>query len=478
MSKPRVLLVTLAIGEKYLSIYNTLFRPSHAAYAARHGYDFQVVIDFLSQQHTHQSTISFHKILVASKNLSYDYVIFIDADILIHPHAPPIHTAHDFGDNIGIVDEYSQPTPQQRIEIQNRMGWETSATEYYALCGFSLTTPYVLNTGVLVIQPKKHAPLLETIFSTYVTRSIGHPRGFHFEQSAIGYELQIQKMYTILPNAWNLVWGLWKEKGNTLEQVYHRLSYFLHFAGNIDFDKIPELLLTSPPPPPPRRSPSPPHHTSGGKFISEITGAVAAARNREIHILGVDTPVDRSSSKVVDFIKLDKIEGAEILAKQGATRIIQDHTPVIFFERNHTVADEAVTQARTRLEDLPMIAGRYHIPAVSLPDDNFVLIPRVTSDFAAGRALQSGSWRLSSGGSGDIQVASMSTVGGGFWFVSEGKYKSGIFALSGTVVIGFFVTIGEIWYGTVTNQGTKITWNNQTEWERTTAASELPLSAR
>ena len=40
------------------------------------------------------------------------------------------------------------------------MGWETSATEYYKLCGLDINTYMVFNSGVLVMQPKLHNAFL------------------------------------------------------------------------------------------------------------------------------------------------------------------------------------------------------------------------------------------------------------------------------------------------------------------------------
>jgi len=97
-------------------------------------------------------SLYYQKMLVSDEN--YDYVVFIDSDILINITAPAIHESVVFGNNIGIVDEYSQPTREVRLKIQRMMGWETSARDYYALCGFDLGTNKVLNSGVLVIQPK------------------------------------------------------------------------------------------------------------------------------------------------------------------------------------------------------------------------------------------------------------------------------------------------------------------------------------
>ena len=76
----KVLLVTIAIGPHYLKEYELLFKESQENYAAKHGYDFKVITDFLDKDNIYNSTISFNKILVCSQEWSkdYDFIIFID----------------------------------------------------------------------------------------------------------------------------------------------------------------------------------------------------------------------------------------------------------------------------------------------------------------------------------------------------------------------------------------------------------------
>lgn len=238
-SGKKVLLVAIAIGQQYVQQYNQVFRHSHEAYAKKHKYDFKVIDHFIDA--THQSSpmsLFYQKMLVSDEN--YDFVVFIDSDILINICAPAIHLSEGFGDNIGIVDEYSQPTPELRLKIQKMMGWETSAIDYYKLCGLELNTKLVLNSGVLVIQPKKHKDLLESVYKTYLPRSITHSRGPHYEQTSLGYELQIQRKYTLLDNRWNAIWALHKMTGIQLDDFF-RNNYFIHFAGNTDIHMAPNL---------------------------------------------------------------------------------------------------------------------------------------------------------------------------------------------------------------------------------------------
>jgi len=227
-----VCLVTIAVGEKYLDEYNRIFRPSQENYAKKHGYDFRIVTDYLGPVRE-PSTISLNKILVCSQDwsLNYDFIVFVDADILINPEAPPIHSCMEFGDNIGIVDEFTQPSFQRRVEFNRRMNWHLNPSIYYRSSGFVVQTDKMLNTGVIVMQPSKHGKFLKEIYDKYIQQSVNHSRHFHFEQSAIGYELHVNNLFVILPNTWNSVVILYQYEPEFTLESFSKTVNFLHFAG-------------------------------------------------------------------------------------------------------------------------------------------------------------------------------------------------------------------------------------------------------
>jgi hypothetical protein len=245
---PKILLVTVCIGEHYIQQYNKLFKKFHENYAKKCGYDFHVITDYIENP-KHPSVISFNKILVCNYNwnVEYDYIIFIDADIIINNNSPPIHNYYDFGDKIGVVNQ-SQPNLEARILGQIHKGYEVTAKEYYKLkSNHDIETDHIINTGVLVIQPKKHKAFLENIFNKYSNQQINNPVGFHFEQSAIGYELQINNMFFYMDMKWNALWAnnkyyfnVMKNNNLTLQKFYDE-NYFVHLAGNCDFHLIPTL---------------------------------------------------------------------------------------------------------------------------------------------------------------------------------------------------------------------------------------------
>lgn len=244
----KVLLVTIAVGEKYLRLYERLFKSSHELYAKKNGYDFKVITDFLDKEIPRIETLSLSKLLLGSQewSLEYDFIVYVDADIFINPNSPPIHSVIDYNDKIGMVNEYSQPTKEKRLEIQRSKGWETSAKEYYNLCGLTLETEIVFNGGLLVFQPKFHGEFLRFVYTSFVKTCLVHPRGWHYEQSAVSYSLQVQKNYIVLDNRFNAIWSLEKYSKELehqpfdLEAFFHN-NYFIHFAGNVDYDKVETL---------------------------------------------------------------------------------------------------------------------------------------------------------------------------------------------------------------------------------------------
>ena len=209
----------ICIGDRYLKDFEATFKPSVVSYAQRHGYDLKIFNHFLDTRHTHSDTISFQKCLVAENMMEYDVVLVMDADIWLSDSAP---TLPDCGDRIGIVNEAAQFEP----ELYNRIGFADQPTHYYKLSGFELETDKILNTGFFICSPKLHATFLRGVYDTYIEKSRGHSRGFHYEQSCIGYELQRNNLFTLIPNTWNSMYLFYSVLG-----MPHPKVYGMHFAG-------------------------------------------------------------------------------------------------------------------------------------------------------------------------------------------------------------------------------------------------------
>lgn len=238
-------LVTIAIGDSYLKEYNTIFRNSHEHYAKKCNYDFKVISDYIRPPR-HTSLISFNKSLVCETNweTEYDFIIFVDSDIIINENSPKLHNYYDFGDKIGVVNQ-SQPNLEARLQTQIHKGFEVTASDYYKLkSGHTIETEHIINTGVLVIQPKKHREFFNNIFETYSLNQINNPFGFHYEQSVIGFEIQKNNLHYFMEMKWNALWGNNKYYFNKIKreelslQKFYNDNFFIHLAGRTDFDKI------------------------------------------------------------------------------------------------------------------------------------------------------------------------------------------------------------------------------------------------
>jgi hypothetical protein len=243
----KVILVTIAIGDKYIEEYKNLFYESQKNYALKHNYDFKVITDFLDKEEEDKliCNICMNKFLLCSQPWSsdYDFIVYVDADILININSPPIHNYIDYENYIGVVDEYSQPTKERRAKVQSKMGWVVTATEYYELSGFDIKTDICFNGGMQVLQPKIHREFLENVYDKYIKKSKNHHRGFHFEQSCLGYELQKANLYKLLDNKFNAIWVVAKidNMENISMNQYFKENYFIHFAAHVDYDKVKEI---------------------------------------------------------------------------------------------------------------------------------------------------------------------------------------------------------------------------------------------
>lgn len=239
------LLVTVVIGALYQRRYKALFYENHKAFARKCGYDIYVVTDFLDRQHPFSCFISLQKSLVCSQAFSAPYkkVIYVDADILFNlQNATPIDLSVE-NEKIYIADEFTQPSPNIRSEIQRLNNWERTATEYYALAGLDFETDSLLNTGFMVFCPDLHKNILEDTYSEAVRNGFNHPRGFHFEQAMLGYAFQKNNCWQVLPNEWNAIWMLQKAAPNNSINLsdFFAQNKAVHFAGNCDIHLIPKL---------------------------------------------------------------------------------------------------------------------------------------------------------------------------------------------------------------------------------------------
>lgn len=242
-------LVTICIGDKYLQEYNKLFRPSQEKYAKKCGYDFKVITEYIDGPiHPHMITMQKWLVCDYNWNTEYDFIIFIDADIIINENTPTIHNEYEFGNKIGLVNQ-SQPSLQARLLCQKHKGYEVTANDYYKkYVGVDFkNVEHIINSGVLVLQPKYHKTILRSLYNIYKTNRINNQ--WHYEQATLGYEIQKNNMHYFMNMKWNALWANNKYYFNTIRkqsltlQEFYNNNYFIHHAGKCDFNIIPSLIM-------------------------------------------------------------------------------------------------------------------------------------------------------------------------------------------------------------------------------------------
>ncbi|MCW5718038.1 MAG: hypothetical protein KIS68_09445 [Bauldia sp.] len=247
-------IATVAIGENHRSAYAAVFRPSVERYAMRHGHDLVVFEDSLSREPDRRDLAMFEKLRVPfdERVAGFDRVMVLDVDVIVSARAPPLDSL-DLRGRIGIVDEWCQPSEAGHRAFQELNGLPVSASDYHALAGFTIDTGRVLNSGMFVFSPAQHGPLFRELVAVHAEAHRNHPRGPHYEQSMLSYELQRRGLAELVPTAWNCLWPLHRrsprwgppDPGLGAAERWADLrhfrgvvdaNFFVHMAGGLDHD--------------------------------------------------------------------------------------------------------------------------------------------------------------------------------------------------------------------------------------------------
>jgi hypothetical protein len=263
-------IVTLTIGKAYASQFTSLCISNWSLYAKKHNLDLRIIEDSLDREPRAQKrSPAWQKLLILSQewSSSYDFIIWIDSDVLINTSRAPNILEFAEESRVGIVDSMAFPTKEmyrfqlaEQYELfakeRRRFFYNLDASDYYRNRGIKPTkySTHVLQTGVFVASPKVHRNLFESIYFNYED-SLG-PEG-NYEMPAFSFELLENKIWHFLPPEYNLIvrdfLSLFYPAANLsdsslvnrlLEKLSLRdsilelaldrcfnLSYFTHFAG-------------------------------------------------------------------------------------------------------------------------------------------------------------------------------------------------------------------------------------------------------
>ncbi len=189
-------IVTMAIGQKYLTTWKKVCEPNWRKYAAVHGYDLICIDKPLDDSERARARHpSWQKCLILSQEFAnhYERIVWVDADILINTNSAPCVSEGVPLDKVGVVEVWSEPYPEWYQECLRRMyefwGFRAiinyNAHEYYTKYGWPSSFDKVAQNGVMVLSPLHHRQLLERNYYDYEDRG----SEWNAEMRPFSYEL-------------------------------------------------------------------------------------------------------------------------------------------------------------------------------------------------------------------------------------------------------------------------------------------------
>jgi hypothetical protein len=166
-------IVTLVVGEHYRRNFARHSYGNWKAYCDRHGLDLLVAdtLPDLSPRGLSRSA-AWQKCLVmaAEPSRSYEQVVWIDSDVIINTAKAPNIFESVGGHEIGAVEDYAYPTREayrarlqalyQRWRAQSIPFVDNLTPELFMENWGLPPMSRVAQTGVLVVSPELHGPLL------------------------------------------------------------------------------------------------------------------------------------------------------------------------------------------------------------------------------------------------------------------------------------------------------------------------------
>jgi hypothetical protein len=206
--------VTITVGEA-VPKYEKHFIPSIKAYADTWNFDFIQIKQLLK---TPPELYSKHRILSEKLLIleypwaeHYEYIIFIDADIIInYEKAPNILDGLEDG-KIGVVDEFGFLGLHEYVIPKWNLvapGSPSTPHAYYTAYNFPKVHSRVFNSGVVVYQPKHHKEFMKYVYDTYIDRILAGAYN-DGDQAPLNYEANSRDIVQYIDQRWNRIWGFY-----------------------------------------------------------------------------------------------------------------------------------------------------------------------------------------------------------------------------------------------------------------------------
>ena len=195
-------IVTLAIGKRYVDMFDDLCRKEWQKYCEKYGFDLIVIKEPLDRSERAQKrSPSWQKLLICSQEWSKNYsqIVWIDSDTLINLKNAPNICLNAPIEKVSAVEAWSIPTRHMHdIGLKRLYAWyDEQGVKYvdnllpelfYKNRGINLEFKIdsVVHAGVFVCSPAHHRQLFEHIYNSYEDE---HGSEWNYEMPAMSYEV-------------------------------------------------------------------------------------------------------------------------------------------------------------------------------------------------------------------------------------------------------------------------------------------------
>lgn len=255
-------LVTIAIGEPYLSEWESFALPSWVRYSEIHGLGILAITeDLIDIKHKHWKKPQWQKLLIGEKVITnfpkVGNLCYLDTDILLNPFAPNIFDYYN-GKSYGLVSiiknlPMSLDLVNRQYSFLRNQFYSSSypldsavfmsAEDQYKFSGLKPLDDLCC-TGLILFNPKVSAAEMKNWFYKYDPNYLSITGG---EQVHINWEMLNTNNVQWLPYQFQAIWVyemawkypfLYNKRDNTSEIIRNCIeaslfsNYFLHFAGS------------------------------------------------------------------------------------------------------------------------------------------------------------------------------------------------------------------------------------------------------
>jgi len=213
-------IVTMTLGDSVFQRWKDICEENWRDYGLKHDIDIVVLDRALDESPRAKSrSPAWQKCLILehAEVLHYERVAWFDADIFFNVEDAPDIFGDCPSDKVGGVNSFADPTPwenrlaldrfrdlmDRRPEGSSLLRYETPEDIYRAFGDPVRPVSLMLNTGVLVLSPKRHRDIMRRVYDAYEDRGAS----LYYENVPLSYELVANDLVHLLDPRFNHLWS-------------------------------------------------------------------------------------------------------------------------------------------------------------------------------------------------------------------------------------------------------------------------------